>query len=134
MSDTIFFGDGSPPIRDTIVRIERKVDAVTREKGKNPTMSDRYTVKNAQEAFERLAEATGNRPAASWNDVGGWQLDYNSVSNDFLVIEVTDSGGGIREPFGPMRLTPREFCVMVDFAIRVLEVWRTSEQIRGHRS
>lgn len=49
------------------------------------TSTTRYTRKDAEACFERLLRATGHRKAASWDDVGGWALDYNGVYGGFVV-------------------------------------------------
>lgn len=76
----------------------------------------RYGRKDAEAAFARLAAATGNRIATSWNDVGGWSLDYAACYGGYVVHEVCS------EPFGSRRRPAREFCDAVWFAIRALEV------------
>lgn len=82
---------------------------------------DRYTRKDAESALDRLCEATGNRRASAWNDVGGWQLDYAACYGGFVVNEVFNDGGGITQPFGSTRCSAREFCARVRFAIDAIE-------------
>jgi len=87
-------------------------------------MSDRYTKRDAQAAFERLMQATGKHPAASYKDVGGWVLDHNSIYGGYVVHEMFNENGAVSEPFGGRRRTAREFCDAVSFACRALEVSR----------
>lgn len=84
-------------------------------------MSERYTKKDAEAAFLRLVEATGNRVAESYNDVGGWQLDHNSVYGGYVVHEISNEHGAVSEPYSSTRRNAREFCDVVWFAIRTLE-------------
>jgi hypothetical protein len=84
-------------------------------------MSERYTRKDAERALGRLAVATGHRIADSYNDVGGWTLDYASCYGGFVVHEVYNETGGISLPFGHERRTAREFCDAVRFALYAIE-------------
>lgn len=84
-------------------------------------MSDKYTRKDAELAFGRLCEVLGKRPATAYNDVGAWTLDYNPIYGGAVVEEVINDGGGITQPLGSTRCTPREFCLRVNFLIRALE-------------
>lgn len=82
---------------------------------------DRYTRKDAERAFDLLCKATGHRKAVAYNDVGGWQLDYNGVYGGYVIHAIVNDGGGVTEPFGSMRRPAREFCSTVTFAIRALD-------------
>ncbi len=81
---------------------------------------DRYTRKDAEKALQRLADATGHRLAESWNDVGGWELDYNPTYGGCVINEISNEGGAVSQPFGCQRHSPREFCDMVRFGIHAL--------------
>ena len=83
-------------------------------------MSDRYTKSDALHAMQRLADATGNRIARSWNDVGGWELDANPTYGGYVINEIVNEHGGVTRPFGDQRHPARQFCEMVNFAIGVL--------------
>ena len=83
-------------------------------------MSERYTRKDAERAFELLCKVTEHRQARAWNDVGGWQLDYNSAYGGYVVHEVVTASGGVSEPLGSMRRTARDFCQSVNFAVRAI--------------
>lgn len=80
---------------------------------------DRYTRKDAERAFDRLLEAYGKRRATSYCDVGGWTLDYVAQYGGCVIEEVTSPGGGITQPLGSGRVSCREFCQQVNFAIRM---------------
>jgi hypothetical protein len=109
-------------------------------------MSDRYTRKDAEAAFARLASALGK----TWSDqhgklwkgnyweavedgtlwsregtanrarVGAWALDHNGVYGGFVIHEMFNEGGGVSEPFGGVRRSAREFCDAVYFAENAL--------------
>lgn len=109
-------------------------------------MSDRYTRKDAEHAFARLASALGktwsDREGKLWHGnywepapagqlwervrsenraaVGAWSLDYNPVYGGFVIEEMHNAGGGVSQPFGSMRRTAREFCDAVYFAENAL--------------
>ncbi len=89
---------------------------------------DRYTRKDADKAAARLAEATGHRFGVSYSDhrAGDWYGDYNAIYGGYVIEEYcSDGGGGITHPLGSTRHSPREFCEMVNFALRTLEMVRT---------
>jgi hypothetical protein len=89
-------------------------------------MMDRYTRKDAENAFERLLTATGNRRSTSWNDVGGWNLDYAACYGGYVVEEVNNPSGGISQPFGSQRRTAREFVDCVRFACDAISLAKES--------
>lgn len=74
-------------------------------------MADRFTRRDAEAAFGRLARVAGRLGA----DVGLWRLDYQPEHGGFLVEERTEHDG-VRRPFGPQRRSAREFCDTVYFA------------------
>lgn len=93
---------------------------------------DRYTTKNAEAAFERLAGKLGKSTAKSggpiWTRqgdrnvarVGAWALDHNSIYGGFVIVEIVNEGGGESHPLGERRRPAREFCDVVYFAERAL--------------
>lgn len=87
-------------------------------------MADRYTKRDAVAAFERLMKATGNRPAQSYKDVGGWVLDHNGIYGGYVVEQIYNENGAITQPFGYRRRTAREFCDVVNFACQAIELRR----------
>ena len=110
-------------------------------------MTDRYTRKDAEAAFARLASALGK----TWSDQGGalwqglpykpesagalwtrkgndniamidaWTLDCNPTYGGYVIEVIANSGGGIHQPFGSTRHNAREFCAMVRFALDALQ-------------
>lgn len=97
----------------------------------------RYTKRDAERAFERLAEAVGATLADSAWGIhdprrdGAWFLDRNPVYGGYVVAAyVRDSAGregddrlqaytAQTHPLGMMRRSPREFCDAVNFALHV---------------
>lgn len=93
---------------------------------------DRYTRKNAEQAFDRLATALGKSHAengsGSWRRVDGqnvatvgwWELDYNGTYGGFVIHEIANEAGGVSCPMGHGRLPARAFCSHVSFAMDAL--------------
>jgi hypothetical protein len=104
-------------------------------------MSDRYTRKDAEAAFARLASALGKTWSVTgalfegnyWESksvgtlwtregsdnrahVGAWTLDCNPTYGGYVIEEIANEGGGVTQPFGSMRRNAREFCDAVYFA------------------
>jgi len=74
-------------------------------------MSDRYTIKDAERAFHHLAFRLGW--AESYNQVGGYSLDYAPIYGGVRIVRVINERGGISDITD--RMTPREFCQAVRF-------------------
>lgn len=95
-------------------------------------MSDRYTRRDAERAFERLCETMGREIGPKWSRVNGknvakvgtWHLDYNAVYGGCKVAEIANVAGGESEPFGSLRQSPRDFVHSVNMAIRAVEMDR----------
>ena len=83
---------------------------------------DRYTRKDAEAAFDNLCAATGHRKATSYNDVGAWELDAVPQYGGYVINQISNLASGVTCPLGDTRHGARDFCRMVYFAIRVLEV------------
>lgn len=109
-------------------------------------MSERYTRRDAEAAFHRLANALRktysdpNGDLWTWDDaqrapkrtggklwtregnenraaVGAWCLDYAGVYGGFVVHEISNEGGGVGTPLGHLRRNARDFCDAVRFAL-----------------
>lgn len=93
---------------------------------------ERYTIKDAERAFERLATVLDKgteqwvkdpeRESGSRAVIGAWALDYNPIYGGCVITEICNVNGGITHPMGDSRRTPREFCAMVRFAIDAIKV------------
>ena len=73
----------------------------------------RYTIKEAEKCFEMLLKVKGKRKARSYNDVGAWRLDYNPTYGGIVIEEINNSTGGVGNPMGYRRRSPRDFCDFV---------------------
>ena len=111
-------------------------------------MTDRYTRKDAEAAFNRLRLVL-DKPNGHYREApttheenpfgapkyvtipGGWALDHNSWYGGYVIQEIDPNGGtGIFEPFGSRRRTAREFCDAVNFALSAIslaQTWTLSE-------
>lgn len=81
---------------------------------------DRYTRKDAIAAFDRLIKAIGGRVATSYNDVGAYRLDWNTVYGGGNIERISNLQGGVSQPFGGRRLKAADFCLFVSFAISAM--------------
>lgn len=76
--------------------------------------------KYVETVFKNFTEACGKHVASSWDDVGGWQLDHNSIYGGYVIHEVSNSSGGVSEPFGSTRMKASQFTEAMHFAMRAL--------------
>ena len=70
--------------------------------------------------FALLIEHVGGHVATSYNDVGGYRLDYNSVYGGFNIERITSETGAVTIPFGSRRYGPSEMWNVLKFAIDML--------------
>lgn len=84
---------------------------------------DKITKAMVGTQFERFLENLGLRKANSWNDVGGYSLDYQSSYGGYVINVVHNEHGGIDCPFGHGRRSTKE---MFD----VLQFWNNCEIVR----
>jgi hypothetical protein len=82
----------------------------------------RTSRKDVERVFKRLVDACGRHVAESYNDVGGWQLDFNSVYGGFVIEEIVTASGGVSHPFGDSRLKAGPFVDAMRFAERALDL------------
>jgi hypothetical protein len=85
-------------------------------------MAFRFTKKDVEGRFEMFAHACGKRIATSYNDVGAWRLDENTVYGGWNIEEIHNKGGGVSHPFGPMRHKSSEFVAMMSFAMDAIAI------------
>ena len=55
----------------------------------------RTTRKMIEAKFRNVVEFAGGRVATSYNDIGGFQLDHNSVYGGWRIEQITSEGGGV---------------------------------------
>lgn len=95
-------------------------------------MADRYTKKDAQAAFERLARALGKSTVTyirhddgTWEPINGaWKLDDARGYGGVTVMEMVGKGEGYA--LGARRWSYREFVEMVGFTIGALDIYAKS--------
>lgn len=94
-------------------------------------MATRVTRQQVEYWFARLAEALGVSTVAwtfedgkSVAHVGAWGLDYNPTYGGYVIYEIMNNGGGVREPFGPYRQRPAQFVQTCRFALDALDIAR----------
>jgi hypothetical protein len=102
-------------------------------------MSERYTRKDAERAFDLLRSTLGKKPGhyedndgtppegsvmvgdGSYRTIpGGWALDWNSTYGGGVIEELLSGRTGVTRPLGSRRRNAREFCDAVHFALNVL--------------
>lgn len=83
----------------------------------------RYTKKFIQARFERFCEATGQRPAKAYNDVGGLMLDHYRGWN---IVVIANEGGAQSHINGWCnRLTASELVAFMDGAMWAAKAIKT---------
>ena len=84
-------------------------------------MAERTTKSQILSSFQHYLDAIGKRPARSYDDVGGWELDFNPTYGGYVIYEVANTGGGQRHPLGSSRMKPSVFYDALWFATRSIE-------------
>jgi hypothetical protein len=84
-------------------------------------MSDRITNKQVEGLFKTLATKCGRRVATSYDDVGAWRLDYNSVYGGWNIEEISSATGGVTNPLGESRRKNAEMWYTMHFALRAID-------------
>lgn len=79
----------------------------------------RTTRKQVEGIFAVFIKVIGGHVATSYNDVGGYRLDYYQGYN---VEQIINEGGGIKHPFGPQRRKAEEMWNTLYFAIDAVRV------------
>lgn len=82
--------------------------------------------KQVENKFKFFIEAIGGKVASSYNDVGGYRLDYASCYGGYNIEQISNDSGAVSHPFGCARKKAGEFWDTLDFA------GRASEAVRGH--
>lgn len=87
---------------------------------------ERYSRNDVYVQVKRLGEALGHDMYASSlpysEQVGSWQLDYNSAYGGYVIYEVMNAGGGVTEPLGGRRRKAGEMMDALRFALYALEL------------
>lgn len=54
--------------------------------------------------------------------IGAWHIDYNPIYGGVVIHVMSNEHGGVGNPFGSTRHTPRAFCELVWFALDALAI------------
>jgi len=87
-------------------------------------MSDRISQSQIKSMFTLFLKAIGGTPAQSYNDVGGFLLDYNPTYGGYSIQRVSNVRGGVDEPFGAYKMKASEFWYALKFAMDAIEVMK----------
>ena len=85
-------------------------------------MADRVTKEMVVAQVDRLMKMLGGHWAKDYKDVGGWELDYNSIYGGYVINTIYNVGGAVAQPFGAMRRNAREMYDTLYFAMEVLRL------------
>lgn len=80
----------------------------------------RRTRRDAEAALALLVKRLPKHVATSYNDIGGWALDW--APGGAMVTEIVNGSGGVTCPLGYARRSPAEFCTAISFALACLDV------------
>lgn len=97
-------------------------------------MSERITQKQVIGLFKTLTQACGKHVAKSHHDIGGWQLDYNSVYGGWQIQEIHNESGAVSDPMGSTRRQSTEMWYTMQFALRTIEACRGGRSASFRRS
>lgn len=94
-------------------------------------MSERTTKAEVNAVFARFVKAIGGRVAESYNDIGGYGIDYNPTYGGYHVYRVDNAAGGQNLPFGSRRMKPGEFVDCLRFATEVVQYKDSGRMLTG---
>ncbi len=80
---------------------------------------ERITKKQVEKLFQHFLKVTGRKPLASFNDVGGYFLEYNGIYGGFIICQMMENGGEAT-PLGLGRKTSREMWNCLHFALNCI--------------
>src|SRR6185295_8196838 len=78
--------------------------------------------------FSRYVKAIGGHVADSYNDVGGFTLDHNSVYGGWLIEQIGCENGSVNHPFGSRRMKIGELYEALSFAIYSIEYLKFKQE------
>ena len=84
-------------------------------------MAERISQSQIKSMFVLFLKTIGQRPAQSYNDVGGFLLNYY---NGYNIERVDNAQGGIDQPFGSNRMKASELWYAMRFAMDSIEVMK----------
>ena len=78
---------------------------------------ERITKKDVESLFAHFLEVTNRKPARTYNDVGGYWIDYKGFYGGWVIERISNTGGGVSCPFGMRRLSTTEMYNALHFAL-----------------
>ena len=88
-------------------------------------MAARITRKTVETVFARyVTEALDGCVATSYNDVGAYRLDYNSVYGGYAIERISNEQGGVSMPLGHTRFTASVFYEILHFGLNTARTMR----------
>jgi len=90
----------------------------------------RTSAANVKGLFEHLVRALNGHMATSYNDVGGWRLDYNPVYGGYNIERIATKSGAVEQPFGSERHRAEEMWQMMRFGLNCLDM--RAGKLRGY--
>ena len=83
-----------------------------------------------EQCAESLAKKLGKKFGKCWRQEGGknkaeigcWDIDDNSTYGGSVIEEMTNESGGVKDPFGSRRRTPKNFCDATRFAEDAIDI------------
>ena len=91
----------------------------------------RVTKDEVKAVFERFVQRLGGRVATSYNDVGAYQLDHNSVYGGWVIQRVYNEHGAVESPFYHTRRSSKEFVETLWFAIALMDEQAKKETVES---
>ena len=82
------------------------------------------TRKEVEGVFGFWVSCIGGRVATSYNDVGAYRLDHNSIYGGYTIERICNEGGGVSQPIGADRLSAYYFVAALRKAMRTVEELR----------
>jgi len=98
-------------------------------------MGERYTKKDAEACFKRLANFFG-KETDCWekkddtyvSKVGCWKLSYNPTYGGCLIEEIANEDGATDPVFTYRRYPPNEFCEMTRIIEKAIKYWEKNKK------
>ncbi len=84
--------------------------------------------KMIESLFKYFIESIGGKMASSWNDVGGYAINYNANYGGYQIVRISNSSGGVSEPFGSARMKAGAFEDALRFGTRAIEEYKRNKK------
>jgi hypothetical protein len=92
---------------------------------------ERTTRKHVEGIFEIWVKSIGGKLANSYNDVGGYRLDYNGIYGGFKVEQIHNENGGVSDNvFSCYRMKASEMYRALYAAIESIRQYELNRKIK----